>query len=64
MDCKEELTKLKENQKEILDERKKEHEKFIIYKLDAETEQEKDKSNQFLESIKQIEQETNKYRNN
>lgn len=35
----------------------------MIYKLEVETQQEQLTSDQFFESIKQIEQETNKFRN-
>lgn len=36
----------------------------MIFKLEIETQQEQMRSDQFFESIKQIEQNTNKFRNN
>jgi len=42
---------------------KEAHAQKLIYRLEIETEQEKDRSDNFFESIKHIEQDTNKFRN-
>lgn len=49
---------------DLLDEKLNNHAQIMIFKLDLETQQEQSRSDQFFESIKQIEQETNKFRNN
>lgn len=53
----------KEKLKEKLDENLKSHSQKLIFRLEIETDQEKERSDNFFENIKQIEQDTNKYRN-
>jgi len=47
-----------------MDQKLADHAQVMIFKLELETQQEQFRSDQFFESIKHIEQDTNKFRNN